>query len=45
MRTLWHKAPALCIRAKLGRPCFARLDKPEAYPTGGTSQGGASCIS
>src|ERR1035441_9082094 len=30
---LWHKAPALCIRAKLGRPSFARMDKPEAYPT------------
>src|ERR1019366_1889517 len=29
----WHKAPALCIRAKLGRPSFARMDKPEAYPT------------
>src|ERR1019366_423690 len=29
----WHKAPALCIRAQLGRPSYARMDKPEAYPT------------
>src|ERR1035441_9342761 len=29
----WHKAPALCIRAQLGRPSCARMDKPEAYPT------------
>src|ERR1039457_3870201 len=29
----WHKAPALCIRAELGRPSSARMDKPEAYPT------------
>ena len=29
----WHKAPVLCIRAQLGRPSFARMDKPEAYPT------------
>src|ERR1035437_2807531 len=66
VRKEWHKAPALCIRAQLGRPscariwslaisrglrrmggaCFslpsersspspsyARMDKPEAYPT------------
>ena len=29
----WHQAPALCIRAQLGRPSFARMDKPEANPT------------
>ena len=29
----WHKAPALCIRAKLGRPSFARVHTPTAYPT------------
>ena len=29
----WHKAPASCIRARLGRPSFARMDKPKAYPT------------
>src|ERR1035441_10099307 len=29
----WHKAPALCIRAQLGRPSCARMDKPESYPT------------
>src|SRR5271157_3891060 len=30
----WHKAPALCIRAQLGRPSCARMHKPEAYATG-----------
>src|ERR1035441_9937523 len=29
----WHQAPALCIRAQLGRPRLPQMDKPEANPT------------
>ena len=36
----WHKATALCIRAQLGRPSSARMDKPEAYPTGHDERSG-----